>query len=83
MKFASVLLAVILLSTPAYAYRGEAAANRGDETNAPKIVIAKTSATQRAVAESISGRLRSALESEPYTLDIATPTETSDISISR
>lgn len=76
MKFASVLLAVILLSTPAVA-------NRGDETNAPKIVIAKTSATQRAVAESISGRLRSALESEPYTLDIATPTETSDISISR
>ncbi len=83
MKFAFALLAAIIFSAPAYAYRGEAAAGRGDAETAPKIVIAKTSSTQRAVAESLSGRIRSALESEPYTLGISTPTETSDISISR
>lgn len=72
MKFASALIAVLLLSTPAFA-------DRGDEQAALKIVIAKTTSEQRAVAESISGRLRSALESEPYTLD----TDGRDVSIRR
>ncbi len=63
MKFALALLAAVLLfATPALA-------DRGDADNAPKILIAKTTSEQRAVAEIISGRLRSALESEPYTLD--------------
>lgn len=76
MKFALAILAAALFATPALA-------DRGDKENAPKIVIAKTTSEQRAVAEIISGRLRSALESEPYTLDISTPAQTSDISISR
>jgi hypothetical protein len=76
MKFALAILAAVIFSAPAIA-------DHGDETNAPKIVIAKTTSEQRAVAEIISGRLRSALEGEPYTLDISTKTETSDISISR
>lgn len=76
MKFALAILAAVIFSAPAIA-------DRGDAENAPKIVIAKTTSEQRAVAEIISGRLRSALESEPYTLDISTPSQTSDISISR
>lgn len=76
MKFALAILAALVIATPAIA-------DRGDANDAPKIVIAKTTSEQRAVAEIISGRLRSALESEPYTLDISTPAQTSDISISR
>lgn len=76
MKFALAILAAIVFSAPAIA-------DRGDEANAPKIVIAKTTSEQRAVAEIISGRLRSALESEPYTLGISTPAQTSDISSQR
>lgn len=76
MKFALAILAALVIATPAIA-------DRGDQENAPKIVIAKTTSEQRAVAEIISGRLRSALESEPYTLDMSTPAQTSDISISR
>lgn len=62
MKFALAFIAAVIFSAPAIA-------DRGDHENAPKIVIAKTTSEQRAVAEIISGRLRSALESEPYTLD--------------
>lgn len=76
MKFVLAILAAIIFSAPAIA-------DRGDEANAPKIVIAKTTSKQRAVAEIISGRLRSALESEPYTLGISTPAQTSDISSQR
>lgn len=76
MKFALAFIA-------AFIFAGPAIADRGDANDAPKIVIAKTTSEQRAVAESISGRLRSALESEPYTLDISTPSQTSDMSISR
>lgn len=73
----------VLAFIAAFIFAGPAIADRGDNENAPKIVIAKTTSEQRAVAEIISGRLRSALESEPYTLDISTPAKTSDISISR
>ncbi|MDF3024332.1 MAG: hypothetical protein K0R10_1693 [Alphaproteobacteria bacterium] len=62
MKFALAFIAAVIFSAPAIA-------DRGDDANAPKIVIAKTTSEQRAVAESISGRLRSALDSEPYTID--------------
>jgi len=62
MKFALAFIAAVIFSAPAIA-------DRGDDANAPKIVIAKTTSEQRAVAESISGRLRSALDSELYTID--------------
>lgn len=37
--------------------------------NAPRIVIAKTSADQRALTETLSAKIKSALLGERYTLD--------------
>lgn len=62
MKHIAIIALALLIASPAQAE---------EPVRDAKVKIAKTTSEQRALTELLSARIRSALEGEPYTLDLS------------